>query len=102
MKSSITTSLAAGLLAAILGGPVFSSDDHEHAKTLRDSGKILPLEKVIEIAKKDRPGRVIETELERKGERYVYEIKLIDEQGRLWESKYDAVTGKRLKEERES
>jgi len=102
MKFSVTTSIAAGLLVTVLGGPLLASDDHEQAKQLRDSGKILPLEKVIEIAKKDRPGRVIESELEHKGQGYVYEIKLLDEQGRLWETKYDAATGKRLKEEREN
>jgi len=101
MKRSITASIIAGMLSATLSGPLFASDDHDRAKALHDSGKILPLENVIEKAKKDRPGRVVETELEQKGERYVYEIKLLDEQGRLWELKYDAVTGKQLKEERE-
>ena len=45
---------------------------------------------------------MLETELERKGERYIYEIELVDDQGQVWELKFDAASGELLKEKQEN
>ena len=95
---------AGGLLLALaLNGPAAASDDmdHDRAKALRDEGRILPLETIIERAKKHRAGRVVETELEKKSTGYVYEIELVDENGTLWELKFDATSGVLIKSEKE-
>ena len=82
-------------------GVAFASGDHDKARALKQSGEIMSLETILEKARKDQPGRVVETELERKGERYVYEIKIVDDKGGVRELKYDAKTGEPLKRERE-
>jgi len=68
---------------------------------LRPEGDILSLEQVLEQAQQHRPGRVLDTELERKGGRYIYEIELLDDSGEVWEMKFDATSGELVKEEQE-
>lgn len=46
-------------------------------------------------------GRIVEVEIERKKGRRVYEIKLLDDKGRLFEIYADAATGEILKVERD-
>ena len=91
------------LLAVTLAGPAAASDgtDHDRAKALRDEGHILPLETILERAKKTHPGRVVGTELERKSAGYVYEIQIADEHGTLWELKFDAANGALIESEKE-
>ncbi|MFV1984022.1 MAG: PepSY domain-containing protein [Thiohalomonadales bacterium] len=73
----------------------------DDARTLRLEGKILPLEKILENAKTIHGGKVLEAELEKKQSRYIYEIELIDENGTVWELKYDATTGSLLSTEQD-
>ena len=94
----------AALIAAVLlagSGAGFAFEDHDEAKKLKDAGTILPLEQVLRQARRDRPGRVVETELEKKDKRYVYEIKIVDEQGVVHKLEYDAASGRQLKEKEE-
>ncbi len=100
MKTKTLTALAAVALLTVSGAG-FAFEGHDEAKKLKDAGAILPLEQVLQQAHRDRPGRVVETELEKKHGRYVYEIKIVDEQGVVHELKYDAASGRRLKEKRE-
>jgi len=100
MKTKTLTALVAvALLAGSSAG--FAFEDHDEAKKLKDAGTILPLEQVLRQARRDRPGRVVETELEKKHGGYVYEIKIVDEQGVVHELEYDAGSGRQLKEKRE-
>lgn len=71
------------------------------ARKLRESGHILPLEKITALAKSIKSGSILETELERKGAGYLYEIELLDAKGQVWELKLDAKTGKLIKLESE-
>ena len=41
--------------------------------------EIAILEQILEKARQKQPGRVVETELEKKSRRHVYEIKIVDE-----------------------
>jgi len=63
---------------------------------LRETGAILPLERILELAREHRSGRVLETELEREQGRYVYEIELLDAGGVVHELELDAASGKLL------
>lgn len=74
--------------------------DHDEARELREAGKILPLETILRKVKKEKMGRVLEVELEKKHGRYYYEIELIDSDGTVWEQKIDARTGE-LKERKQ-
>lgn len=79
------------LVFSIFVSPVMADDvSHSEARMLRESGKILPLETIIEKAKTYRKGQVIDTELERDDGMLVYEIEILDDQGRVWELEFDA------------
>lgn len=90
------------LLALAFAGSATARDgmDHDQAKALRDEGRILPLENIIERAKKVHAGRVVGTELEEKSAGYAYEIQIADDKGILWEMKFDAANGALIKNER--
>ena len=85
--------------------PEEQEDEHEPGYGAlgepRPEGDILSLEQILEQARQHRSGRVLETELERKGERYIYEIELLDDSGEVWEMKFDATSGELVKEEQE-
>ena len=92
--------LAIALLAAALAffaWPAAADSDHAAAKRLRESGEILPLEQILERAYKQQPGKVLETELDRERGRYLYEIEVLDANGKVWELKYDARSGELLR-----
>ena len=100
MKSTVTsvTVLATLLLLAAI---VLADDDHLEARRLMENGSIQPLETIFERVRTQRPGRILEVELEGKDRGYVYEIELLDESGQVWELKLDAVTGEILEQEQE-
>lgn len=101
MKTLIRTTAAAAGSAALLAlaAVAWSDSDQDRARALKNANDIVSLETILAKARKDQPGRVVETELERKGERYVYEIKIVDDQGSVRKLKYDARTGERIKRE---
>jgi uncharacterized membrane protein YkoI len=71
--------------------------DQATARQLSASGQILPLEKIHEKAKQIKHGKILETELEKKRGKYLYEVELLDEHGIVWEIKLDAATGQLMK-----
>ncbi|ODN66949.1 MULTISPECIES: PepSY domain-containing protein [Methylophaga] len=92
--SSILPLIGLLLISVLLVTPVMADDvSHSEARMLRESGKILPLETIIEKAKTYRTGQVIDTELERDDGMLIYEIEILDEQGRVWELEFDATNG---------
>ena len=70
-------------------------------RKLQESGQILSLEKIAKLANAVKPGEILETELEHKKGRYIYEVELLDTRGQVWEVKLDAKTGKLIKLELE-
>lgn len=102
--------LATGLaLAALLTAapPSAGERDHDDARALRERGEIVPLERILAAVAAQRPGRVVEVELELEfdlqggGKAYVYEVEVLDAGGEVWELKYDARTGALLDQKRE-
>ena len=92
------------LVSASVSFPVVAaagSLDHDEAMRLRDSGAILPLERILDRAAGYQPGRVIEVELEEHAGRYLYEMEVLAPDGRIWELEVDAADGRLLKRERE-
>lgn len=75
--------------------------DHDKARELREAGKILPLETILSKVKKEKMGRVLEVELEKKQGRYYYELELLDNEGIVWEQMIDARTGEFRERKRE-
>lgn len=76
-------------------------DDHDRAKQLRDAGDIVALEYILQKAQKKHPGKVLEVEIENEHDTVVYEIEILDNQGVVWEIKFDARNGEFIKSEKE-
>lgn len=93
--------LALTLIAALAGAASADDNDHYKARRLLEMGDILPLEKILEKATKNRPGRILEVELEDEKGVYVYEIEMLDENGIVHDLRYDAKTGEFLGQEDE-
>lgn len=95
---AITFILAAPAAAWMLCAAGAGADeaDHEQATELQKSGVILPLADILARARTLQPGRIIETELEREGGRYIYELEILDDKGVVWELIFDAATGEPL------
>lgn len=95
------------MLAALAGGaglalfPAQADEGPAVAKRLSDAGVIQPLEKIVAAARKFKPGEVLESELEKKGSGYVYEIEILDARGQVWEVKLDAKTAQLIKLEKD-
>ncbi|HHJ81096.1 MAG TPA: peptidase M4 [Candidatus Tenderia electrophaga] len=76
-----------------------SGDDHESAKRLREAGEIVSLEKLFADVRNRHSGRVFKIELEHERGQYVYEIEMVDDEGKVHEYFYDAGDGRLLWEE---
>lgn len=91
------------LLAAGLAWPgAWASDrrDHERARDAVQAGQVLPLPTLLERLQRTHPGRVLELELERENDRWIYEVKLLQANGQLLKIELDAGTAQVLQVER--
>jgi len=77
------------------------ADDHGRALQLRQMGEILPLEKILAISRTQVEGHILEVELEQEHGTMIYEIEILDHQGRVWELKFDAANGEIINREQE-
>lgn len=90
--------LAAGLLAS---SPATAGRDHEEVRRLRDAGQILALETIIANHRRQHPGgQLLEAELEFEQGRYIYELKMLGDDGAVREFEYDAHSGEPWRVER--
>ncbi len=84
--------LVGSLLAA---APAVADRDHDKVRQLRDAGQILSLETIVASHRRQQPGgQLLEAELEFEQDRYVYELKMLGDDGVVREFEYDARTGK--------
>jgi uncharacterized membrane protein YkoI len=79
--------LAAAALSAV---PVRADSDHDRARAAVAAGEVLPLPVILERVGRDYPGSVLEVELERDKERWVYELKLLRTDGGVLKLEVDA------------
>jgi len=63
------------------------------AARMQKSGEIISEEDLLKRVQSHFPGKVVETELERKGGRYVYEVEVVSEKGVKQQMQFDAKTG---------
>ena len=84
--------IAVVLIAAFAAVNVFADDaqDHDRARRALGAGEIMPLSRILDQVERDNPGRVLEVELEREDDRWLYEIKLLQDGGRVLKLKVDA------------
>ncbi|MCC6947807.1 MAG: PepSY domain-containing protein [Bradyrhizobiaceae bacterium] len=82
--------------AAVLAGfgivPVVARD-HDEAQRAVERGEIRPLAEILNIVQGKLPGEVVRVKLERKGGQWVYEFRVVDSKGRLFEVYVDARNG---------
>ncbi|MEE4119920.1 MAG: PepSY domain-containing protein [Paracoccaceae bacterium] len=81
---------------ALLAGPLAADGDHDRARAALERGEILPLSAILDAARAEVAGRVIEVELERDDGRWLYELEVVTEAGRLVEMEIDAATARVL------
>jgi uncharacterized membrane protein YkoI len=72
--------------------------EHDAVRAIRQRGDILSLDRILNDVRGQHGGRVLESELEETDGRYVYEVELVDEQGRVREMRFDARSGEILRE----
>lgn len=87
---AVTALLAGGAITGV------ADEDHDRARRLKEAGDILPLERILEEARKIHPGHILEAELEAERSGYVYEVEMLDDQGLVQKLEFDAKTGKLL------
>ncbi len=76
--------------------------DHDLARKLMQSGTILPLERILESNQQVYARRLLNVELESDHDRLIYEIEVVNDQGRVIEYQFDARTGQLLREKGEN
>lgn len=79
-----------------LAGDTRHAGDHDQARQALETGKILPLQTILAQVERGYPGQIMEVDLERAGESWYYEIKLLRPGGALVKLKVDARDGKVL------
>lgn len=88
------------LLAALALGASADDLSQDEALRLREQGKIISLESLLElIAQRHPQSRLLEVELEEDDDIYVYEVDLVTGNGVVRELEIDASNGKILKDE---
>lgn len=93
-----TACCVAGLTAlACAPAPAHADKDHERARAAVQGGQVLPLKTLLERLERTHPGQVLEVELERDDGRWVYEIRLLQADGRLLKLDVDAAGGEVLR-----
>lgn len=99
--------LAMLLAAAVLAGgwhPAAADDHddkrHDAVRRAVEAGEIRPLADIIADVRTKLPGEIAGVEIERKNDRWLYEFRVIDARGRLFEVYIDARDGtiERIKE----
>ncbi len=85
-------SLAAALLLAASGASALARD-HDDARRAVDTGEIRPLADILSTVKGKLPGEVVGVKLEREAGAWMYEFRVVDEKGRLFEIHVDARSG---------
>jgi uncharacterized membrane protein YkoI len=71
--------------------------DHDRARRAVQAGQVMSLREVLTRLERSHPGKVLEVELEGEEGRWVYELKVLQDDGRLIKLKVDARSGEVLK-----
>jgi len=80
--------------------PAGASGDHDKIRYMQQQGNIVSLSVLLE-REELRDMKVLEAELDNEHGQMVYELELLDSNGKVYERYYDAVTGEPLNTLRE-
>lgn len=67
-----------------------SKKDHDKARQALESGEILPLRGILEKLEPLYPGQILEVELEQNHTNWIYEFKILQDNGKMIKLKVDA------------
>ena len=86
------------VLGALVPGQALRADDsdHELARDALQQGRVLPLRQVLDKIEREYQGQVLKVEFEHDDGRFLYEIRLLQQDGRMAKLKIDAVDGRVL------
>ncbi len=88
------------LAAAALAGSRVDADEAQDAiRRAVERGEVRPLEEIIAGLHGKMPGEIAGIEVEHKDGRWVYEFRVVDGAGRLFEAHVDAKTGEMIRVE---
>jgi cytochrome b len=73
--------------------------DTKNIEDLRGAVNLVPLEEIIAKAKEQHAGQLIEAQLKMHDGRAIYEIEILDDHGKVWETYFDANSGKPIIED---
>lgn len=73
--------------------PTQERRDHERARAALEAGQIRPLSDLLSEVERRFRGRVIEADLERDDTQWLYELKILPPNGRIFIVELDAATG---------
>jgi len=88
-------------MVLFVANQVLADSDYDRAQRLREAGEILPLESILQKLQTRQPGKVLEVELENEHDLLIYEIELLDSNGKVWEVRINAKTGERLQQKKD-
>ena len=107
LQSLLHSALSATLLAALPAradddDDDDDDDDHDRARRAVEQGHALPLRVVLDQVERQFQGRAVNVELEREHGRLIYEIRLLQADGRVVKLEVDAASGAVLKVKQKS
>lgn len=99
MKRKIRLFLASMILATMGVSQGAEATDQDDALRLQESGEILPLPTILRNAQAIQRGKLLEAEIRQENGVRIYELEIYGDDGRYYDLKFDARTGKLLKRE---
>ena len=73
-----------------------ADNDNDRAKILLERGQIVSLERLLANIRQHGDWQILELELDERDDRLIYEVELLDQQGKVHKLNYDAKTGQEL------
>lgn len=101
-RRSVLPCLVLGLPLLLAGAVAQADGDQDRARTAVRAGEVMPLKTLLERLEAEHPGRLLDVELERESGRWVYEVRLLQPDGRLVKLEVDAATGQVLRRKERS
>ncbi|WP_407157589.1 PepSY domain-containing protein [Bradyrhizobium sp. STM 3557] len=85
--------LIAALALVTAGAAPSFARDHDDARRAVEAGEIRPLVEILNAARGRLPGDIVGVKLERESGRWMYELRVVDGKGRLFEIHVNAGNG---------
>jgi uncharacterized membrane protein YkoI len=81
-------------LAASMAGADDKTPDHDTVRRAVERGEIKPLAEILAAVRSRLPGEVLKVEVESKRGRWLYELRVADANGRIFEVYVDGLTAR--------